>query len=72
MIEEVPVANVIAALQNCPVVRALVKRKTDTSDDVRFDVFTAETMKNGVFWDIKPHFVLHRRHITSPLQSPAS
>jgi hypothetical protein len=30
------------------------------------------TMKNVVFWDIKPHFVLHRRHNTSPLQSPAS
>jgi hypothetical protein len=29
-------------------------------------------MKNVVFWDIKPQFVLHRRHITSPLQSPAS
>jgi hypothetical protein len=29
-------------------------------------------MKNGVFWDIKTQFVLHRRHITSPLQSPAS
>jgi hypothetical protein len=29
-------------------------------------------MKNGVFWDIKTEFVLHRRHITSPLQSPAS
>jgi hypothetical protein len=28
-------------------------------------------MKNVVFWDIKPQFVLHRRHITSPLQSPA-
>jgi hypothetical protein len=25
-----------------------------------------------VFWDIKTQFVLHRRHITSPLQSPAS
>jgi hypothetical protein len=25
-------------------------------------------MKNGVFWDIKPQFVLHRRHITSPLK----
>jgi hypothetical protein len=32
----------------------------------------AVTMKNAVFWDINPHFVLHRRHITSPLQSPAS
>jgi hypothetical protein len=39
---------------------------------VRFGVFTAVTMKNAVFLDIKPHFVLHRRHITSPLQSPAS
>jgi hypothetical protein len=29
-------------------------------------------MKNGVFWDIKTQFVLHRRHITSLLQSPAS
>jgi hypothetical protein len=39
---------------------------------VRFEVFTAVTMKNVVFWDINPQFVLHRRHITSPLQSPAS
>jgi hypothetical protein len=28
-------------------------------------------MKNVVFWDIKTQFVLHRRHITSPLQIPA-
>jgi hypothetical protein len=39
---------------------------------VRFEVFTAVTMKNVVFWDIKTQFVLHRRHITSPLQSAAS
>jgi hypothetical protein len=38
---------------------------------VTFDVFTAVTMKNVIFWDIKHQFVLHRRHITSPLQSPA-
>jgi hypothetical protein len=38
---------------------------------VRFEVFTAVTMKNGVFWDIKTQFVLHRRHITSQLQRPA-
>jgi hypothetical protein len=25
-------------------------------------------MKNGVFWDIKTLFVLHRRHITSRLE----
>jgi hypothetical protein len=29
-------------------------------------------MKNVVFCDIKTKFVLHRRHITSPLQSPAT
>jgi hypothetical protein len=29
-------------------------------------------MKNVVFCDIKPQFVLHRRHITTPLQSAAS
>jgi hypothetical protein len=39
---------------------------------VRFEVFTAVTMKNVVFWDIRTKFVLHRRHITSPLQSTAS
>jgi hypothetical protein len=38
---------------------------------VRFEVFTAVTMKDVVFWDIKTQFVLHRRHVTSPLQSPA-
>jgi hypothetical protein len=38
---------------------------------VRFEVFTAVTMKIAVFWDIKTQFVRHRRHITSPLQSPA-
>jgi hypothetical protein len=38
---------------------------------VRFEVLTAVTMKNAVFWDIKTQFVLHRRHITSPIQTPA-
>jgi hypothetical protein len=28
-------------------------------------------MNNAVFWDMKPQFLPHRRHITSPLQSPA-
>jgi hypothetical protein len=37
-----------------------------------FEVFTAVTMKNAVFWDIKTQFVLQRGHITSPLQSKAS
>jgi hypothetical protein len=39
---------------------------------VRFEVFTAANMKNAVFWDIKTHFVLHRRHITFQLKRPAS
>jgi hypothetical protein len=39
---------------------------------VRFGDLTAVTIKNVVFWDIKTLFVLHRRHLTSPLQSPAS
>jgi hypothetical protein len=38
---------------------------------VRSEVLTAMTMKNAVFWDIKAQFVPHRRHITSPLHSPA-
>jgi hypothetical protein len=38
---------------------------------VRLEVFTAVTMKNGVFWVTEPQFVLHRRHITYPLQCPA-
>jgi hypothetical protein len=37
----------------------------------RFEVFTAVIMKDAVFWDIRTQFVPHRRHITSPLQSPA-
>jgi hypothetical protein len=35
-------------------------------------VFKAVTKKNAVCWDIEPQFVIHRRHITSQLQSPAS
>jgi hypothetical protein len=38
---------------------------------VRFEVFTAVTMKKVIFWDIKTQFVPHGRHITSPLQSSA-
>jgi hypothetical protein len=26
----------------------------------RFEVFTAVTMKNGVFWDIETQFIPHR------------
>jgi hypothetical protein len=38
---------------------------------VRLEVFTAVTMKNAVFSDIKTQFVPHRGNIASPLQSPA-
>jgi hypothetical protein len=38
---------------------------------VRFEGFTAQTIKNAVSWDIGTQFLPHRRHITSPLQSPA-
>jgi hypothetical protein len=36
------------------------------------DADAVKNMNNVVFWDIKTQFVLHRRHITSPLQSSAS
>jgi hypothetical protein len=38
---------------------------------VGFEVLTAVTMKDAVFWDMKPQFAPHRKHIKSPLQSPA-
>jgi hypothetical protein len=41
-------------------------------ETVRFGVFTMVNMKTAMFWDIETQFVLHRRHITSPLQSPVS
>jgi hypothetical protein len=48
-----------------------VSNDAPASHPVRSEVLTEVTMKNVVFWDIKTQFVLHRRHITSPLQSPA-
>jgi hypothetical protein len=39
---------------------------------IRFEVCTAVSMKNDVFWNIKTQFVSHRRHITSPLQGLVS
>jgi hypothetical protein len=47
-------------------------RGLSDTDFLDFEVLAAVDMKNAVVWDIKPQFVLHRRHITSPLQSPAS
>jgi hypothetical protein len=47
-------------------------RGQGSTTSVRFEIFTAVTMKNGVFWDINTQFVPNRRHITSLLQIPAS
>jgi hypothetical protein len=33
--------------------------------DVRFEVFTAVTVKNAVLWHIKAQYIPHRRHIIS-------
>jgi hypothetical protein len=49
-----------------------MEERDEIFDCVRFEVFTAVTMKNGVFWDIETQFVPHRRYITPLLQSPAS
>jgi hypothetical protein len=48
------------------------KSQVHSNANVRFVIHTAMTMKNVVFWDMKTQFVLHRRHITSTLPSPAS
>jgi hypothetical protein len=37
---------------------------------VRFEISTAVTMKNDVFWNIETQFATHMKHITSPLQNP--
>jgi hypothetical protein len=49
----------------------LASAESEIHQHVRLEDFTAVTMKNVVFWDIKSRFVPHRRHITSPLHSPA-
>jgi hypothetical protein len=48
-----------------------ITESVDTIQFVEFEVLTAVTTKNILFWDIKIQFVPHRRHITSPLQGPA-
>jgi hypothetical protein len=37
---------------------------------VRFAVYTAVAMKNAGFWDIKPQFLPHSKHITSLIERP--
>jgi hypothetical protein len=45
--------------------------RSNEDNCVRFEVIAAVALKNGVFLDIRTQFIPHRRHITSPLQSPA-
>jgi hypothetical protein len=44
---------------------------TGQHKDVRFQVFTAATMKNAFIWAVKPQLVSQNRNITSSLQSSA-
>jgi hypothetical protein len=37
-----------------------MQRRENLLGHVRFEVLTAVTMKNVIFWDIKIQFVLHR------------
>jgi hypothetical protein len=55
--------------ENCTKLYTVISNGTIFS--LRFEVFTAVTMNNAVFWDINTQFVPYRRHITSQLQSPA-
>jgi hypothetical protein len=43
------------------------EEKENTADEEirRFEVFTAVTMKNCIFWNVKTQFVLHRKHYFS-------
>jgi hypothetical protein len=62
--------KLVASIIRVEKIRELRTTITITGN-VRFEVFTPVNMQNGVFWDIKTQFVPQRRHITSPLQSPA-
>jgi hypothetical protein len=44
-------------------IRTVLQRQTH-KEDVRFEVFTAMTMKNGIFWDVTPYgyWFLHEPH----------
>jgi hypothetical protein len=43
---------------------AFANRKRDETM-LRFEVFTAVTIKNAVSWDIKTQFIPHRKHYIS-------
>jgi hypothetical protein len=55
----------IGVLGTAPVV-------TSNRCTLRRHTFVLRLLKIVVFWDIETQFVPHRRHVTSPLQSPAS
>jgi hypothetical protein len=50
----------------------LIVKQTNQENKLRFEIFTAMIIKNSVIWVMEAQFVLHKGHITSPLQSPAS
>jgi hypothetical protein len=56
---------------NITCINLLTFRKNILHAYVRCEVFTALAMRNVVFWNIKTHFVPHRRNIISKLLSPA-
>jgi hypothetical protein len=43
------------------VLRIIFGLKRDEVTEVRFEVFMAVTMKNGVFWDVMPHGVTSQK-----------
>jgi hypothetical protein len=50
----------------------VLEQKQDRKLTRKSEVLKSVTVKNVVFWNIKPYFVLHRRHVTFPLQSSFS
>jgi hypothetical protein len=77
-IEQFPICKDLKPKKSCSCTEILVylfqsiflpvflRIKTDNNE--RFEVFTAVTMKNAVFWDMKSQSVTHSKHSMSTLQ----
>jgi hypothetical protein len=48
-------------------IKANFRKCPTTSSIARFEDFTAVTMKNTIFWDIKPQFVITGTHHISAI-----
>jgi hypothetical protein len=60
-------------LLKCTPYSSYVQRYTNQMGSyVRFEIFTAMTMKKVVFWNIKTELLPHRKHIGFPLHIPAA